>query len=143
MKLSPTMHPKVTNAPQKLFYYLSSKVCTENSEYYFSKNITQGVPLVAQRKQIRLASMRMQVRSVASLSGLRIWCCYSCGVGRQLQLQFNPGLGTSICHGCSPKKKTQKQRIQLWLMKMTVIRSYVRVYWVWENITNYIYAILI
>ena len=48
-----------------------------------------------------LVSMRMQVRSLALLSGLRIWCCcavvqvadvariwYHCGVGQQLQLQL-------------------------------------------------------
>ena len=28
----------------------------------------------------RLASMRMQVRSLAALSGLRSWCCHGCGV---------------------------------------------------------------
>jgi len=44
-----------------------------------------GVPGVAQWKQIRLGTMRMRVRSLALLSGLRIWCCpgaaVSCGVG--------------------------------------------------------------
>ena len=53
----------------------------------------------------RQASMRMWVRSLALLSGLRIrccpalrwrsqtqariWCCYGCGEGQQLQLQFD------------------------------------------------------
>ena len=32
----------------------------------------------------------MWVRSLALLSGLRIWCCCGCGVGQQLQLRFNP-----------------------------------------------------
>ena len=50
--------------------------------------------------------MRMQVRSLASLSGLRIQRCYGCGVGWQLQLSFDPSLlGTSIYWGCSPKKR--------------------------------------
>ena len=42
--------------------------------------------------------MRMQVQSLASLSGLGSGqhCC-GCGVG--------PGLGTAVCHRCSPKKK--------------------------------------
>jgi len=35
-----------------------------------------GVPVVAQQKQTQLVSMRMQVRSLASLSGLRIQCCH-------------------------------------------------------------------
>ena len=34
-----------------------------------------GVSIVAQQKKIRLASMRMRVRSLASLSGLRIQPC--------------------------------------------------------------------
>ena len=34
----------------------------------------QGVPVVAQRKRIQLGTMRLQVRSLASLSGLRMWC---------------------------------------------------------------------
>ena len=37
-----------------------------------------------------LASMMMRIRSLASISGLRILCCHGCGVGRQLQLQFDP-----------------------------------------------------
>ena len=41
----------------------------------------KGVPIMAQQKWIWLVSMRTQVRSLASLSGLRIWCCESCGVG--------------------------------------------------------------
>ena len=46
--------------------------------------------------------MKLQVLFLASFSGLRIWCCCDCGVGRQLQLRLD--LGTSICHRCSPKK---------------------------------------
>ena len=30
---------------------------------------------MAQGRRIRLASMRLRVRSLASLSGLMIWCC--------------------------------------------------------------------
>ena len=30
------------------------------------------------------------VPSLALLSGLRTWHCYGCGVGWQLQIQFNP-----------------------------------------------------
>ena len=39
------------------------------------KNGNMGVPIVAQWKQIRLVSMRMQVQSLALLSGLGILCC--------------------------------------------------------------------
>ena len=38
---------------------------------------------MAQLKQIRLGTMRLQVRSLASLSGLRIWCCRELCVGRR------------------------------------------------------------
>ena len=40
-----------------------------------------GVPIVAQQKQIQRGTMRLWVRSLALLSGLRILCCHSCGVG--------------------------------------------------------------
>ena len=65
-----------------------------------------GLPVVAQRKQIRLGTMRLRARSLALPSGLRIrrcrerWCrsqtqlripsCCDCGVGWQLQLRFEP-----------------------------------------------------
>ena len=69
--------------------------------------------------------MRMQVRSLALLSGLMIqhsvgvvWvkdaaqipCCCGCGVGWQLQLRFDPSLGTSVCCRCSPKKIKKKKK---------------------------------
>ena len=41
-----------------------------------SKIYIQGVPIVAQQKQIWLASMMTWVRSLGSLSELRIWCCH-------------------------------------------------------------------
>ena len=34
-----------------------------------------GVPIVSQWKRIRPGTMRLRVRSLASLSGFRIWCC--------------------------------------------------------------------
>ena len=42
------------------------------------------VPIVAQHYQAQLGSMRMQVQSLASLSGLRIQSCCGCGIGLQL-----------------------------------------------------------
>ena len=41
----------------------------------FWKWITLGVPILVQQKWIQLGTMRLWVRSLASLSGLRI-CCY-------------------------------------------------------------------
>ena len=43
----------------------------------------EGFPILVQRKQIWLVSMRIQVQSLASLSGLRIRHSVSCGVGRR------------------------------------------------------------
>ena len=65
--------------------------------------------------------MRTQVRSLASLSGLRIQCCHELWCKSQMWLRFHvavavveagscschstPQLGTSIYFRCSPKKK--------------------------------------
>ena len=34
-----------------------------------------GIPVVVQQKRIQLGTIRVQVRSLVSLSGLRIHCC--------------------------------------------------------------------
>ena len=41
-------------------------------------------------------------------SGLRIWGCCCYGIGHSCSLDSIPGLGTSICHGDSQKKKGKK-----------------------------------
>ena len=46
----------------------------------------KGVPVVAQQKWTRLVSVRIQIQSLVSLSGLRIPYCCGCGIGWQLQL---------------------------------------------------------
>ena len=72
-------------------------------------------------KRIRLASMRTQVPSLASLGGLRIWCCCELWCRSQTRLRsgivvavaqassyssdWTHTLGTPMCQGCSPKKK--------------------------------------
>ena len=69
-----------------------------------SKKMDVGVPVVAQQNRIWLGTMRLQVWSLSSLSGLRIWhCCElwcrsqthcsGCGVGRQQQLRLDPSPG--------------------------------------------------
>ena len=85
-----------------------------------------GVPVVAQRKQIQLSSMRTQVQSLASLSGLRIRRCHELRCRSQILLgsgiavavmqansyssNLSPSLGLSICQGCSPFKKKEKTK---------------------------------
>ena len=65
--------------------------------------------VVAHQKPMWLASMRMEVQSLALISGLRILCCCGCGVGQQLQLLFNPYLGTYICCKYGPKRTKKKE----------------------------------
>ena len=67
-----------------------------------------------------LVSMRMQVRSLASFSGLRIQCCGKLWCSLQMWLRSDiagscnsdptPSPGMSICHRCSPKKKQNKTK---------------------------------
>ena len=82
--------------------------------------------VVAQQKQIWLASMKTQVRSLASLSGLRSRRCHELWCRSQMRLRsgivvavmwaggyssdLTHSLGTSICHGCGPKKKKKKKK---------------------------------
>ena len=70
-------------------------------------------------------SMRMWVRSLVSLSELRIWHCHELQCRLQTRLRSciaaavaqagsyssnsTPSLGTSMCYRCSPKKKKTKQ----------------------------------
>ena len=65
--------------------------CVRN---YYGKIIYQnklaGVPIVVQRKQTQLVSMKTWVQSLALLCGLRIQHCCGCAVGWKVQLQFDP-----------------------------------------------------
>ena len=81
--------------------------------------IIVGVPVVVQRKHIRLGTMRWRVQSLASLSGSRIWRCCELWCRSQMWLRSGvaeasgyssdstPSLGTIVCHGrgFGPKEK--------------------------------------
>ena len=70
--------------------------------------------------------MKMQVRYLALLSGLRILCCHELWCLLQILLEshvavtvaqassyslvLTPSLGTSMCQGCSPKKGKKKNK---------------------------------
>ena len=102
------------------------------------QNIDRGVPVMAQRKQIRLASLRMHVQSLALLSGLMInsccelWCwsqtwlrsCIAVGLAQASSYSSNstPSLGTSISHSCGPKK-TKKKKIEVYGHKCSLWHS--------------------
>ena len=71
----------------KKFYYYGSWLSSQTSNFIkiafmltpynsYISSISPEVPVVAQQKQIWLGSMRTQVGSLVSLSGLRIWCCH-------------------------------------------------------------------
>ena len=69
----------------------------------------------------------MQVRSLASFRGLRIWRCRELWCRSQARLgsrvavalaeasscssDWTPGLGTSLCQGCRPKKTEKKKNL--------------------------------
>ena len=60
--------------------------------YYSSYSLTiwkenMGVPIVVQRKRIRLGTMRLRAWSLASLSGLRIWRCHELWCRSQMRLR--------------------------------------------------------
>ena len=52
------------------------KVIKEEHKYKLGLKMAHiGVPVMAQQKQIQLGTMKLQVQSLALLSGLRIWRC--------------------------------------------------------------------
>ena len=50
------------------------------------RKLSQGIPIMPQWKQIWLASMRTQVKSLTSSSGLRIWHCRELWYRSQMRL---------------------------------------------------------
>ena len=74
---------------------------------------------------LKLVSMNTQVQSLASLSGLRTLCCHELlrrsptWLGCHMAVavvqagscssRAAPGLGTSVCRRCGPKKKNKKK----------------------------------
>ena len=91
-----------------------------------TQNSKHGVPIVAQWKQIWLVTMRLRVRTLALLSGLRIrhchelWCRSQAWLGSCIAVvvaqagscssDSNLSPGTSICCGCSPKKQNKTKQ---------------------------------
>ena len=104
-----------------LVYFIPDFSPNYSTKTAFIKFTSVKFPVVAQRKRIQLASMRMQVRSLILLSGLRIWCCselwcrsktwlgscISVAVVEASSYSSNLTciLGTSICLGYRPKKQ--------------------------------------
>ena len=57
--------------------------------------------LVAQQKGIWLVTMRIRVRSLASLSSLRIWCCLELWCGSQTWFGSDVAVAAAQASGCS------------------------------------------
>ena len=72
------------------------------------KNEKTGISTVAQQDPQCLCSTGMQVPFLAWHSGLRIWCCHSCGISHNCSSDLIPGPGTSYAAGW-PKKKGGEQ----------------------------------
>ena len=94
---------------------------------YISIKLEKGVPIVAQQHPTQLVSMRTQVLSLASLSGLRIWVAVNHGVGCRcgsdlalLWLWYRLAVAAVIgplgwklpyARECGPKKSTLPKRL--------------------------------
>ena len=61
--------------------------------------------------QQRLGSTGTQVRSLARHSGLRIWCCHSCGLGLNGGFDLIAGPGTVYAMGWPKNKEEMKERL--------------------------------
>ena len=97
-------------------------VCTKG----LINDVDREFPLWLSRLRHQLVSIRMHVQSLASLSGLRIHCCPKLRCRSQTWLRSGvamavvwagscssdstPSLGTSICHGCGPKKEKKRKK---------------------------------
>ena len=83
---------------------------------------------MAIQKQIQLGTMRLQVRSLALISGLRIqhchelWCRLQTRLGSHVAVALmytggcssdsTPSLGTSICHRSGPRNGKKDKKIK-------------------------------
>ena len=57
--------------------------------------------MVVQQKRIQLGTMRLQVRSLASLSGLRIWHCLELWYRSQTWLRSGVAVIVALTSSCS------------------------------------------
>ena len=70
---------------------VTDSLCTipkTNTTLYINYNFkkSHGVSIMVQWKRIQLGTMRFQVQSLASLSGLRIWHCHELWYRSQARL---------------------------------------------------------
>ena len=77
--------PAKARDPPTPWFYVQIQVHKTNQMTQSLKTMTR-VPVMAQRKQIQLGTMRLQVQSLAWLRGLRIWCCHELWCRSQMRL---------------------------------------------------------
>ena len=65
-----------------------------DAKEYLKEYMHIGVPIVVQWKRIQLGTMRLQVQSLASLSGLRIRCCRE--LWCRLQTRLRSGIAVAV-----------------------------------------------
>ena len=130
VKLRYKVNGSCSNMPSTLG--LGSHYC-----YSFIKK-GKGVPIVVQQKRIQLGTMRFQVRSLASLSGLRtracceLWCRLqmwlesgvAVAVASSYSSDWAPSLGTSTCRWCSPKKTKKKEAFWKYFTYQLLVSTY-------------------
>ena len=61
----------------------------------------QGVPIMVQWIQILLGTMRLRVPSLASLSGLRMWCCHELWCSSQTRFGSSIAVAVVKARSCS------------------------------------------
>ena len=114
----------------------------EKGVSFLDKNSCLGVPVVVQWKQIRLGTMKMRVQSLASLGGLGTQCCRELWCRSQTWLRsgvavavvqassyssdLTPGLRTSTCRRCGPKKPNQTNKNSCLLFtELSILRFHI------------------
>ena len=95
-------------------YYSTFYAFVSKPQYWLIKERMWEFPLWLSGLRTWVVSMRKQVRSLASLSVLRIQCCCELWCRSQMQFRsqigFDPCLGTSISCGQGPEKTTKTKR---------------------------------
>ena len=69
--------------------------------YFYDIKCSSGVPVVAQWKRIKLGTMRLQVRPLVLLSGLRIQPCHDLWCRSQTRLGYGVAVAVTYASGYS------------------------------------------
>ena len=81
---------------------------TISKPFSFRSSVVREFLLWHSHFRFCLVSVAAQFQSLAWHSGLKIQCCYNCGVDCSYSSDLIPSLGTSICRGCSQNKQINK-----------------------------------